>query len=116
MAVHKYNNSIHSFIQNTPHNILLGENEQNLTYEQRNRQRNMSYDKIADIFRTKDEKIRQDFKYQTFDPGTVAYEKMHELSKKKSRYKKIIISEDHDTYVIDSSNRKIHKCDLRKFP
>lgn len=72
--------------------------------------------KLQTYLGPKIKKIRQDFKYQTCDPGTVAYEKMHELSKKKSRYKKIIISEDHDTYVIDSSNRKIHKCDLRKFP
>lgn len=115
MAAHKYNNSIHSFIKNTPHNILLGENDQNLTFEQRGRQRDFNNEKITNLFEKADEKINQDNQYQIFDPGTVAYEKMHELSKKKSRYRKILVKENHDTYIIDNSNRKIHKCDLRKF-
>lgn len=114
LAAHKYNNTIHSFIKTTPHIILLGDKEDGLTYEEIRRQRDSNNEKINQIFRKKNESIDQDNQYPPFEPGTIAFEKMHELSKKKSRYKKITIKENHDTYIIDSSDRKIHKCDLRK--
>lgn len=114
LAAHKYNNSIHSFTKHTPHDILMGPNEESLTYAERSRQITNNNNKIAKIFRNKDENINQETQYQLYDPGSIAYEKMHELSKKKSRYKKIIVKENHDTYIIDSMDRKIHKCDLRK--
>lgn len=114
LAAHKYNNSIHSFTKHTPHDILMGPNEESLTYAERSRQITDNNNKIAKIFRNKDENINQETQYQLYDTGSIAYEKMHELSKKKSRYKKIIVKENHDTYIIDSMDRKIHKCDLRK--
>lgn len=112
MAAHKYNNTIHSFIKNTPHNILLGENENNMTFDEVTRQRDKNNEKILQIYRKKDENIVETT-YPIYEPGTIAYEKAHEISKKKSRYKKLLVKEDHDTYIIDSRDRKIHKCDLR---
>lgn len=53
--------------------------------------------------------------YPTFEPGSYAFEKTKEISKRKSRYKKIQIKEDFDTYIIDANDRKIHKIDLRKY-
>lgn len=57
IAAHKYNNSIHSSKKNTPHNILLGSNEQKLTFEIRARQRDANNEKNTNIFRKKDKQI-----------------------------------------------------------
>lgn len=92
----------------------MGTNEQDLTFEEKARQRDKNNEKIARIFRKKNETINEETQYKLFEPGSIAYEKIHESSKKKSRYRKIVVKENHDTYIIDTSDRKIHKCDLKK--
>lgn len=112
-AVHKYNNTIHSFTKQTPKIIYTGDNPDNLPYNEFRNQRNKNNAKILELFKTKEEKMPND-KYQIYEPNSYAYEKACTNNKRKSRYNMIIIKEDHDTYVIDSNNRKIHKTNLRK--
>ena len=49
-----------------------------------------------------------------FNPGLIAFEKIFDISKRRSRYQKIEIKDDHPTFVIDSKDRKIHKVNFRK--
>lgn len=112
-AAYKYNNTIHSFIKNTPRNIFIGENRDNDSFEQIAESRNKNNEKIVKLFKEKEEKIIPK-KYQSYKIDSYAYEKTHSHNKRKSRYNIVKIKEDHDTYIIDSTNRKIHKVNLRK--
>lgn len=112
-SVHRYNNTIHSFTKDTPKNIYLGDNINNLPFEEFSRERDKTFEKINKIHQLKNENI-VDKSYPLFEPGSYAFEKNNDISKRKSRYKHIIIREDHNTYVIDSNGRKIHKVNLRK--
>ena len=114
-TVYKYNNSIHSFIKNTPHNIYIGENDRRFTAEQIAIRKSKNYTKITQMYQKKHEKI-EDKNYPIFNPGSIAFEKSFDISKRRSKYKKIEIKEDHPTFVIDSNDRKIHKVNLRKNP
>lgn len=110
-AVYKYNNSFHSFVKNTPHNIYIGERRE-LTLDELQRLRDQTHEKVLTIFRNKDASINQDKQYPTYEPNTTAYERTKEISKRRSRNKPIVIKENHDTYIIDSNNRKVHKMDI----
>ncbi|XP_021712997.1 uncharacterized protein LOC5579020 isoform X1 [Aedes aegypti] len=112
-SVYKYNNTIHSFVKNTPHNIYIGETNQNLDEQEIARRKTKSHEKILNLYNEKNEKIL-DKQYPNFQPGSYVFEKAKEISKRKSRYKKIQVKEDFDTYIIDSNNRKIHKMNIRK--
>lgn len=112
-AVHKYNNSVHSFIKNTPKNIYIGENINNQSYEEISKKREKNNEKIIKLYKVKEEKITPQ-SYQRYEPNSYAYEKTHTNNKRDSRYYIIQIKEDHDTYVIDTNGRKIHKVNLRK--
>lgn len=114
-ATHKYNNSIHSFIKNTPKNIYIGENRDNASYEEIARAKEKNNEKILKLYQTKEEKIIPKT-YQPYEVNTYAYEKTSSNNKRKSRYNMVKIKEDHNTYIIDTHNRKIHKCNLRKNP
>lgn len=112
-ATHKYNNSIHSFIKNTPRNIYLGETSNDLSNETLTEIRNRNNEKILKFFKEKEENIIPKT-YQTYQTNTYAYEKAHTNNKRESRYYPIKIKEDHNTYIIDSNGRKVHKVNLRK--
>lgn len=112
-TVHKYNNSIHSFVKNTPNNIYIGDINKNLDADEMIKQKTKSREKVINLYQKKNEHI-QEKQYPTFNPGTYVFEKTYDISKRKSRYKKIKIKENHDTYIIDTNNRKIHKINIRK--
>ena len=114
-ATHKYNNTIHSFTKNTPKNIYIGESRNNATYEEIATIRNKNNEKILQLYKNKDEKIIPKL-YQPYTIDSYAYEKTCSNNKRKSRYNIVKIKENHSTYIIDSNNRKIHKCNLRKDP
>lgn len=110
-AVHRYNNTIHSFTKNTPHNIYIGERRES-TLEEQQRLRDQIHEKTLKIFQTKETTIPQDRQYPHYEPNTVVYEKTKEISKRRSKSKPVIVKENHDTYIIDSYDRKIHKMDI----
>ena len=112
-AVHKYNNTIHSFVKNTPHNIYIGEVNRNLSTQEIDRRKAKTHENVIKLYKKKNENI-QDKNYPIYEPGSYAFEKSKEISKRKSRYKKIQVKENFDTFIIDSNNRKIHKMNLRK--
>lgn len=112
-AAHKYNNTIHSFTKQTPKQIYTGDNPDNLPFNEFAIQRDKNNEKITKLFKAKEENIVPN-KYETYTPNTYAYEKTFTNNKRKNRYNMVVIKEDHDTYVIDSNNRKIHKTNLRK--
>lgn len=111
-AVHKYNNTFHSFIKNTPRNIYSCDRH-DLTFEEWQQLRDQNYEKILNIYRTKQAAIPQDKCYPTYEPDTIVYEKTKEISKRRSKNKPIKVKENHDTYIIDTTDRKIHKMDIR---
>lgn len=112
-TVYKYNHSIHSFVKNTPNNIYIGEINKNLDANEINKRKTKSHEKVIQMYDKKNEKIPEET-YPTFEPGSDAFEKTHDISKRKSKYKKIKVKEDYSTYIIDINNRKIHKMNLRK--
>ena len=97
-AAHKYNNSIHSFIKETPKNIYKGNNRPGLTFEEISRIRNTNNDRILKLFKDKEEQILPK-QYETYEPNTYAYEKTNSNNKRKSRYDIIKVKENHDTYI-----------------
>lgn len=112
-SVHKYNNTIHSFIKNTPHNVYIGETNSNLSTEEISKRKQMSHAKIVTLYQKKNDSV-QEKEYPYFEPGTYVFEKTNEISKRKSKYKKIEVKENHNTFIIDTNNRKVHKVNLRK--
>lgn len=113
-AVYKYNNSIHSFVNNTPKNIYIGENLENSTFEERAMQRDANDKRIAKLYQQSQTKHDTKETYQDYKPDSYAYEKNKSNNKRESRYHIIRIKENFPTYIIDSNNRKIHKVNLRK--
>lgn len=113
MAVHKYNNTIHSFTKNTPRNIYTGNNIDNLNFADFARQRQQNLDKVVRIFQNKNNKI-DDPAYVDFPIDSYVYEKTNTVSKREPRFKKIKVKENHTTFIIDENGRKVHKANLRK--
>lgn len=111
-AVYKYNNTFHSFVKNTPHNIYIGERRE-LSFNELQRLRDQTYEKVLKIFKEKDASIPQDKQYPTYNPNTTVYEKTKEISKRRSRNRPIMVKENHDTFIIDMHDRKIHKMDIK---
>lgn len=99
-AVYKYNNTFYSFVKNTPHNIYIGERRE-LNFNELQRLRDQTYEKVLKIFKEKDASIQQDKQYPTNDPNTTVYEKTKEISKRRSRNKPSIVKENHHTFIID---------------
>uniref|UniRef100_A0AB38Z2N7 RNA-directed DNA polymerase n=1 Tax=Chalana errantivirus TaxID=3078400 RepID=A0AB38Z2N7_9VIRU len=112
LAAHKYNNCIHSSINETPKQAYQGSNHNNLPYSEFSRIREELHKKILEKHEKKANEI-EDKEYKTYEPGSIVFEKKVNVSKRKSRYKKTIVKEDHRTYIIDHDNRKIHKVNLR---
>lgn len=112
-SVYKYNNTIHSFIKNTPHNVYIGETNSNLSAEEISKRKQLSHEKITKLYQKKNDNI-QEKEYPSFEPGSFVFEKTNDISKRKSKYKKITVKENHDTFIIDINNRKIHKVNIRK--
>ena len=112
-ATHKYSNTIHSFIKNTPKNIYIGEHRDNASMEELARVRDKNNEQILKIHTEKDRSIIPKT-YQPYEINSYAYEKTNTNNKRKSRYNMVKVKEDHNTYIIDFNNRKIHKCNLRK--
>lgn len=110
LAVHKYNNTIHSFIKDTPKNIYTGIKVDDGNFFQK-RQENI--DRIHKAFCEKNEKIPEQT-YPSYKEGNIAYEKINTVSKRGPRFKTVTVKENHNTYIIDDNDRKIHKCNLRK--
>uniref|UniRef100_A0AB38Z1M6 Polyprotein n=1 Tax=Chuta errantivirus TaxID=3078401 RepID=A0AB38Z1M6_9VIRU len=113
IAIHKYNNSIHSVTGDTPKNIYTGINRDNLSIPQFQEQRKKTLENIINKFKTMNDKIKEP-KYRKYTPGQFAYEKIKSVSKRDPFYKKVKVKENHLTFIIDEENRKIHKCNLRK--
>lgn len=113
MAVFKYNNCYHSFIKDTPKNIFQGDNYRNLPQDEFIEQRFKDQEKVRKIHQAKEENI-PDTHYDTYEPDSYAFEKTKDKNKRISVYRRIQIKEDHNTHVIDSAGRKIHKTNLRK--
>lgn len=112
LAVHKYNNTIHSVIKDTPKNIYTGVNIDNLLLPDFARQRQENLDKIIKFYEKKND--IEDPKYKNYEPDTYVFEKNDTISKRDPRYKKIKVKENHNTYIIDEHGRKVHKSNLRK--
>lgn len=91
-TIYKYNNTIHSFIEDTPSNVYIGETNQNLSVGEVNKRKTKAREKIINLYLNKNEKI-QDKDYPAFEPGSYVFEKTREISKRKSRFKlnKILI-------------------------
>ena len=113
LAVHKYNNSIHSFTKDTPKNLYTGVNIDNLLLPDFARQKQENLKKVIEKFEMKNLQIG-DPMYHNYEPNSYAYEKVNSVSKRDPKFKKVKIKEDHLTHVIDERGRKIHKSNLRK--
>lgn len=113
LAVHKYNNTIHSVTKDTPKNIYTGLNIDNLSPPNFSKQKQDNLDRVIKIFQKKNENIK-DPKYSDYEPNSFAFEKICTVSKRGPRFKKIIVKENHPTHIIDNRDRKIHKSNLRK--
>lgn len=113
LAVHKYNNTIHSVTKDTPKNIYTGVNIDNLLLPDFAQQKQENLDRIIKMYEKKNTNIT-DPMYYDYEPGSYAFEKNNSVYKRDPRYKKIKIRENHKTHVIDEHGRKIHKANLRK--
>lgn len=114
LAVHKYNNTIHSVTKDTPKNIYTGSNIDNLLLPDFARQKQENLDRIIKIYENKNYNIK-DPMYFDYAQNAYAFEKVVSVFKRDPRYKKIKVKEDHQTHIIDEHGRKIHKSNLRKF-
>lgn len=110
LAVHKYNNTIHSFTKDSPKNIYTGVKTGDKNFFQ---ERHENIDRVQKVFFEKNNKIPE-HSYPTYIKGDQAYEKINTVSKRGPRYKTVTVKENHNTYIIDENDRKIHKCNLRK--
>lgn len=113
IAVHKYNNSIHSFTNDTPKNVYTGTNIENMNIADFATQRQQNLDRVIKIFENKNTKIIEPM-YKDFPIGSCVFEKNNTISKREPRFRKVKVIENHKTFIIDDQGRKIHKANLRK--
>lgn len=113
IAVHKYNNTIHSFINDTPKNIYTGVNTDNLSISDFAKKKKENLHRIIKKFKKKNENITEPM-YPVYKENSFGFEKNNSISKREPKFKKVKIKENYPTHVIDEKGRKIHKSNLRK--
>lgn len=89
-------------------------NVDNLAIPDFKKQKKDNLDRIVKLFEKKNQKIEHPL-YSEYNPNSVAFEKVKSVSKRDPKFKKIIIKENHPTYITDDRGRKVHKSNLRKF-